>query len=161
MANTINTQTIIRDIWKNFLDTLKNNITSVTINGKAGPDTQTVTVQKISGEFNYAEINHKEDYPIIIVHNPKIPTDQFTFGRDQITGTILLEVYATQQEATSKLQSLMHYYIEQNRNTLRRYGLYDLQVNSTDEDEFARGGLNVHVARVIFSFKHRFARSDA
>jgi len=161
MVNTINKETLISDIWKNFFDTVKNNVTSVTINGTGGPNTVTISVVKYSGEDSYLEIEHKEDYPRIIVHSPRLPSEQFTFGRDQINGSIIIEAYATQKEAAAKLISSVMYYLETNRNSFRRYGLYQIQVDTTDEDQYTRGGLNIHVSRAIFRFKNRITRSDA
>ena len=83
MATSVSKASIIPDIWKNFYDRIKAQVTTTTITGAT-----TVTVQNYISSFPDELLDTKSNYPIIVVNDPKVPTEVLTAGKTKIDGTI-------------------------------------------------------------------------
>lgn len=154
--NAISKTSLEDDIWKNFR-TIAKTVTTTTITGSSTP----ITIQDYFNAFPNELLMKKEDYPIIIINSPRLPTSQFTIGKDRVSGTLMIEIYGTQAEAVSKFSSQIISAVEMNRAAFRAVGLYPIHVLSNDMGHIPRGQIGVHYRRINFSFKFIFPRSDA
>ena len=103
MATTeISKTSIVENVWRNFYDRIKDQVTSVTITGD-----KVVTVQSYRGSFSDEAFENRSDLPFIVIDSPRFSTDYFTMGRSQLSGNIDLEIYTTQSESAEMFLSDM------------------------------------------------------
>jgi len=155
---TITKSTILSGIWQNFYDRIKSQVTSV---ATGLTDVGTSTVQTYSSNYSDKISIEKASYPIITVEHPVIDTELFTFGKTTVNGTISVEVFANQSVTSVLLIDLVINAIETFKGSLAALGITELDIDSTDNDNFKRGALNVHSRLVRFKFKYRYTRTRA
>jgi len=157
MTTNIDKSTLIENIWRNFFDRVKDQVTSVTIT----TEPYTVTIQGYHNTFSDELIDTKSNYPFIIVEDPKISTSQFTMTRTEADCNITIEVYTTQSESASKFFSKILDTIETYKDDLADVGISKIDIDMTDSDMFQRGTIKVHNRSVRFNFKYRYDRTKA
>lgn len=149
MATTqVNKASIIPDVWKNFYDRVKDQVTTVTITGST-----VVNVQNYVADFPDQLIDTKSEYPIIVVRDPKTPTESFTATKTKLTGTIEIEVFANQAEAASKLIAQVINSIETYKGDLAKVGIRRIENGDTNQDSATRGKIKLHLRSIIFNFE--------
>lgn len=157
MATTeISKATIVENIWKNFFDRVKDQVTSVSITGLV-----TVTVQNYVSSFPDKLIDSKSDYPILVVETPSLGVESFTIGKDKVEGTISLSIYTNQGESADKFLSKIIDSIETYKHSLREAGLSLVKLDSTDTDMVKRDAIKVHMRQATFSFKFHYTKTGA
>lgn len=147
MTNVVNKISIIPDVWKNFRDRIKDQVTTVTI---TGPLIYTVT--NVISSFPDTILDSKTNYPIIVIEDPKTPTDPLTAKKTQINGSIKIGVYANQSESASKLLSQAINAIETYKGDLSKVGIRKIEISDTNQDFFNRDKIKIHYREVIFDF---------
>lgn len=148
MTNSVNKISLVADIWKNFYDRVKAQVTTVTITGPI-----VITVQNYVSAMPDAMLDVKSNYPIIVVKSPKVPTGKFTEGKKVVDGTITIETYTNQSEAGDKLISLVNNSIETYIPDLGQVGFRRIEVEDSDDDFVKRGKIKIHVRTTTFSFE--------
>lgn len=155
MTNTISQATILSDIWKNFFNRLKTDVTSVTITGST-----TVTIQTYTSNFPDKAIDDKTAYPILIVDTPKISTSPLTASKSITEGTIMVDIYTNQRESAEKFLSLIIDSIETYKGDLSAVGIRDIEIADNDNDMVERGEIKIHNMSVTFSFKYYYSKTS-
>lgn len=156
MATTIVSKaSMIPNIWKNFYDRIKAQVTTITITGSA-----TVTVQNYISSFPDGMLDLKSNYPIIVVNDPRVPTEILTAGKSRVDGTIEVEIYANQAEAASKFMSLIINSIETYKGDLAGVLIKNVEVSDTSQDFATRGKIKLHVRSAVFSFTYTYAKTE-
>lgn len=148
MTNNVNKASIIPDIWKNFYDRIKDQVTTVTITGPL-----VITVQNYVSAMPDGMIDTKSNYPIIIVKSPKVPTGKFTEAKSVVDGTITIETYTNQSESADKLISLVNNSIETYVPDLGKVGFRMIEVVDSSDDFVQRGKIKIHTRTTTFSFQ--------
>lgn len=151
---TITKSTVVDNIWKEFKDDIASGVTSVTLT-----DTTTQTIQTYTESFPQSIIDDKSDYPIIVIEPPRINWDEFTLTKKTAIGTIRIEVYATKSEAADRFLDKIIDTVETNRANLRISGLYMVNLESTDNDNFTKGDIRIHMRSATFTFKYNFTKT--
>lgn len=157
MANVVNKETLIEDIWRNFYDRIKSDVSSVTIS----TEPFNVVVKGYHNTYSDEIIDNKSNYPFIIIEDPKLSTEQFTLTRTRLDGTILVEVYTTQSISASKFLSLIINSIEKYKTDLAIVGIHNVDLESTDSDMYMRGAIKVHYRSATFKFNCKYSRTRA
>jgi hypothetical protein len=155
-TTAINKSTIIENIWHNFYDRLKAQVTTTTITGSV-----TVTIQRYDNSYSDEDFNTKSNLPILIVETPLIDIKPLTFGKSEARGTINIEIYTTQSESADNFSSKILDAIETYKGDYAKVGLKDIQVENTDTDFVERSGIKIHVRRVRFSFVYYYNKTRA
>ena len=157
MTNAVSKSTLIEDLWRNFYDRIKSQVTSVTITS----DPHTVTIQGYHNTYSDEIIETKTNYPFIIVEDPKLSTEQFTMNRTKLDGSITIEVYTTQAQSASKFLSKILDTIETYKADFATVGIHNIELDSTDSDMFVRGAIKVHFRSATFKFNCKYDRTGA
>ena len=147
---------IIENVWKEFYDRVKSQITSVSITGST-----TITVQNYVSSFPDQLVDSKSDYPILVIETPSVNVDSFTLGKDKFKGTINIEIYTNQSESADKFLSKIIDSIETYKYTLRGNGLSMVKLESTDTDMVSRPKIKVHMRRATFTFTSYYTKTGA
>lgn len=156
MTTSISKASILENIWKNFYDRIKDQVTSTTITGST-----TVTVQTYASSFPDKAIDTKSNYPILVVDSPSFSTEAFTMGKTQANGTINVEIYTAQAESADKLASDIFNAVETYKGDLAGVGIHNIEVQSIDQDSVQRQAIKVHLRRFVFSFVYRYDKTKA
>ena len=156
-ATTITKATFKNNIWKNFNDLVKDQVTALYINASIG----TATIQKYTQSYSDIDFDSKTDYPVLVIYTPEGKTEQVTNGKTKYVAEIKFEIYATQKETAEKLLDKLDYIIETNKHVLRVPGIRFLESAGTDSDSFERDGIKLHMRRSTWSFEYVFTRTGA
>jgi hypothetical protein len=148
MVISITKASILKDTWETFYDRVNSEVTSVTID--SGP---VFTVQTTTSSFPDSQIDDKDSYPIMIVNPVNTDWDPFTFTKKWVNGSIEIEIYSTNSEASDMFLDAIVETIETYRDTLFDNKMYFVDLESTDSESTPRGGFKVHIRRCIFSFR--------
>ena len=143
-------------IWKDFYETIQDNVSSVTIKGSGGANTKTVTVQSYTSAFPQFKNESADDYPIIVISSPTGNFSNLTFRDSLDDGRIVIEIYATQAEAADKLKDAVRYALMSNDSVFSGHGIDDLDIEDEDSSEVLRGKINVHVRKMSWRFTYAF-----
>ncbi len=157
MTNTISKTSMVEDIWRNFYDRIKDQVTSLTITSEP----YNLTIQGYHNSYSDEIIDKKTNYPFIIIEDPKLSTEQFTMSRTQVDGTIMIEVFTTQSQSASKYLSKILDAVETYKSSLSDIGITMIDLDSTDSDMFMRGLIKVHYRSAVFKFKYRYNRTGS
>ena len=157
MASAITKSTLISNIWKNFYDRIKDQVTSVTLSISPG----TSTIQKYVASYSDIELDSKSNYPVIIINSPQIPQNQFTFGKTKVNGSIELEVYTTSSQSSDKFLDAINQAVETYKGTLAGVGIRMLDIDNTSNDFIERGNIKIHIRSVTWKFIYYFDRTGA
>jgi len=150
---TISKSTVVDNVWKEFKDDITE-VTTVTLT-----DSTTQTIQTYTESFPQSVIDEKSDYPIIVIEPPRISWDEFTLTKKTADGTIRIETYSTKAEAADRFLDAIIDTIETNRANLRTSGLYKINLEGTDNDNFTRGDIRIHMRSATFTFKYNFTKT--
>ena len=90
------------------------------------------------------------------VDDPDGDFSNLTFRDTMDKGSIVIEIFATQAEAVEKFKDKLRYQVLSNRSGLAGVGIENTQVSDEDEDRAMRGGINLHIRRISFSFEYTF-----
>ena len=152
---TITKSTIVSSIWRNFYDRIKSQITSVTISISPGSQ----TVQTYASSYSDVNFSSKDNFPIIVINSPRIPQEQFTFGKTQVNGIIDLEVYATNSQAADKFLDAINNAIETYKGDFADLGIQMLELDDTDNDFVEHGNIKVHIRNARWKFQYKYDRT--
>jgi hypothetical protein len=147
MTNSISKATMMNDIWKNFYDRIRSQVTSVSITS----DPYTVTIQTYTEAFPDKKVELPSQYPICIINYPLKDSQIFTFGKTQASFIIDIEIYTTQAQSADKFQDALDNAIE----TYRR----DIDIVSTDSEMFQRGEIKLHRRLTRWKMNYVFPRT--
>ncbi len=154
---SIDKSTKTNDIWKNFYDRIKSQVTSVQTNLI---EVGTTTIKTYASSYSDILLDNKDNYPIIVVEDPELPSEPFTFKKAQIEGTINVSVFSRQNIAAVKFKDKIIDSIETYKAELAKVGIKGIEIDDTDSDNFKRGALNIHMRLVRFNFKYRYSRES-
>ena len=155
VVTSVSKSTIIENIWKNFYDRVKAQVTSVSITGPS-----TITIQNYVSSFPDSLIDSKSNYPILVVNDPQVPTESFTSGKSRVDGTIEVEIYTTQNEAASKFLSKIIDSIETYKGSLAGVKLKNIEVGEISQDKAFRGKVKLHNRSVVFNFTYFYSKTE-
>ena len=153
---TVAKSTIVENIWKNFYDRVKSQVTTVSI---AGP--VTITVQNYVSSFPDQLIDSKSNYPILVVETPGLLVEPSTMKRDKFNATINIEIYTNQAESADKFLSKIIEAIETYKYDLRKVGISMLKLSGTGTDSTTRDKIKLHMRRATFEFKFYYTKTGA
>lgn len=143
--------TVDSGIWRLFYDRIKAQVTSVSITGPA-----TITIQNYRSDFPDDLLDKSSEYPILLVEDPDLPTERETLGRDKMNGSIVVTIFTTQKEASSKFISAIRDAIETYRPTLFINGVTEVFPQEVLYDNVRRGQIKIHMKSITFNFKFRY-----
>ena len=97
---------------------------------------------------------------ILVVNSADMGWERLTFQKKTVEGTITVDVYSTQSESADKFLDAIIDSIETYRDDLKDDAcIYNVNVESTSSDNAVRGGFNVHLRSVTFSFNFQFTET--
>jgi len=146
--------TLSSNVWENFYDRIKAQVTSV-----SNSDCTIRNVQTVTSSFPDQEIDNKDAYPIIVIETPTISWDgpaTFSLTKKKALISINIEVFDSKSESAEKLLDSVNNAIETYRNDLKDLGLRFVKLDSTDSDEVFRGKIKVHIRRVTWTMEFVF-----
>jgi hypothetical protein len=152
---TIAKATYSDNIWKNFFDLIKDQVTSLYINASIG----TSTIKVYTTSFSDNEFDEKTDYPVIVIETPSVSTEQLTMGKTKVSGTMDIEIYASAKETSSKFFDKINNTIETYKHTLRQQGLRFIELDSSDYQHYQRGKIKIHMKKSRFAFEYVYSRT--
>ena len=152
---TIAKATYSDNIWKNFFDLIKDQVTSLYINSSIG----TSTIKVYTTSFSDNEFDEKTDYPVIVVETPTINTEQLTMGKTNVKCTLDIEIYASQKETCSKFFDKINNTVETYKSTLRNQGIRFLELDSSEYQHYQRGKIKIHMKKSRWSFEYVYDRT--
>lgn len=154
---SISKSTLISNIWRNFYDRIKDQVISVNISISPGSQ----TIQTYASSYSDVDFSSKSNFPTLVVSSPKIPQEQFTFGKTQVNGMIDIEIYATNSQAADKFLDAINNAIETYKGNFASVGIKELELDDTDSDFIEHGNIKVHLRRSRFKFIYYFSRTRA
>lgn len=146
--------TIIQETFKTIWDRLNSDVTEVTLT-----DSSTVQVQTYTGSFPDKDIDTSSKYPILVINSPDIRWDELTFTKKQADGTFVVDIYTTKAESTDLFIDAIINSLETYRDTLRSYGMTNVNLDNTDYDSVMRGKIKIHRKSCTFGFKYIFNKT--
>ncbi len=152
----VSKSTVIENTWKEFYDRIKDQVTSVSITGSV-----TVTVKNYVSSFPDQLIDSKSDYPILVVETPSFTGETFSIGRENLSGTINVIIYANQAEASDKFLSQIIEAVETYKHTFRDSGLSMIKLDGISTDHVSRDKINIHIRQATFAFNFRYLKTGA
>lgn len=156
MVTSVNKASIIPDVWKNFYDRIKDQVTTASITGP-----KTITIQNYVSTFPDKLIDSKAAYPILIVETPSLTGEKFTIGKDRLSGKISIEIYVNQAEAADKFLTQIIEAVETYKYSFREAGLTTVKLDSTDSDSAVRDKIKIHVRKAVFAFNFQYVKTGA
>ena len=135
-------------IWKNFKEIIEENVVSTIIAGNI-----TVTIKSITNEFPFTQIENSAIYPIIVIETPSLPTENLTFKKEKVNGSINISVYTNQAQSAEAFLSLISDAIDSKKHVLSELGIKQIQKGETTGDMVVRGGMKIHVKTISIEFK--------
>lgn len=154
---SISKSTIVSSIWRNFRDRIVSQVTTITMSVSPGSQ----TIQTYASSYSDIDFTSKSNLPIIVINSPRVPTEQFTFGKTQVNATIEIEVFCTNSQAADKFLDAINYAIETYKHEFADLGIQMLDLDDTDDDFLPQGDFNVHqrMCRWRFNYKHDRSRA--
>jgi hypothetical protein len=138
---------IYDQVWSNFKDLLKANLTNITLS-----DGTIINVPRVTNSFPQNKIDDENTYPTVVIENPSLPSDILTSKKSQINGTISISVYATQSQTATKYLSQIRSIIETNKKVLSGYKIRNIEFGTNTYNQAVRGGFSVHVCSLTLEF---------
>jgi hypothetical protein len=149
--------TLVSNIWENFYDRIKAQVTSVTLSISPGSQ----TVQTYTSSYSDVNFSSKSNFPIIVINPPRVTQEQFTLGKTQVNGEIEIEAFATNSQAADKLLDAINNSIETYKGDFADVGLHMLELDDTDNEFIEHGNIKVHRRRARWRFVYRYSRTTA
>lgn len=147
--------TVSHAVFENVYDRLFSNVTSITLS-----DSTTSTIQTYTSAFPDSEIDDISKYPILVVNSPDINWEDFTLTKKQVNGTFIIDIYTFKSESADLFIDAIINSIETYRTTLRDYGMFFVNLESTGYDQVMRGKVKIHIKSCTFSFKYIFTKTQ-
>lgn len=138
---------IYDQVWSNFKDLLKTNLTNLTLS-----DGTIITAPRVTNSFPQNKIDDEGTYPTVVIENPNLPSDVLTSSKSQIRGTINISVYATQSQTATRYLSQIRSIIEKNKKELSGYKIRNIEFGTNTYNQAVRGGFSVHVCSLTLEF---------
>ena len=138
MVIEISKTSIRANIYKNFYD-LINAISD--LNGRVYP--------KYSDKVR----NSKNDYPAVIIYPANTPSNRLTAKKNNINGTILIEVFATNDKDADHYSDLIDNKIDENKHLLSRNNLRLIELEDESDSDDMRGQIRGFIKRLTYSFQ--------
>jgi len=154
---TVSKNTLSQTIWQNFYQLISDNVTSVTVNGKSGPDTKTLNVQKYTNSFPDTELDAVGDYPVIVIYTPEVSYEALTFDKYLVTGTISISVLCPNGEGSTKFKDLINKTIQDNLSDFFDVEVEELFLDDDFNQSFERGKIKLHENQVTWKFEYVFS----
>lgn len=151
---TISKATILKDVWETIRDRMSSDVTSVTTDASV-----VFTIQTYTSSFPDSRVDDKSSYPILIVNPVSINWEPHTFTKKHAIGSVTVDIYATNSEATDMFLDAIIDSLETYRTTLAGLGVEFFDLDSTDSDNVIRQAFKVHVRSVTFSFRFAFTKT--
>lgn len=156
MVTNVSKASVIEDIWKNFYDRIKAQVTTTTITGSV-----VVPVKNWVSSFPDQLIDSKSDYPIVVIENPGFGSKDFTMTRGVYEGRISIEVYTNQGESADKFLSQIINSIETYKYQFKLVGVSMVELDSTSSDKVSRDKIKVHTRSALFKFNFHYDKTLA
>ena len=157
MTTAITKSTIVNSIFKNFYNRIKDQISSVNLSVSPGSQ----TIQTYASSYSDIDFSSKSNFPILVVNSPRIPQEQFTFGKTQVNGTIDIEIFCTNSQAADKFLDAINNAIETYKGDYAGVGLTMLELDDTDSDFVEHGKIKVHIRTSRWRFNYKYSRTRA
>lgn len=154
---TITKSTIVDGIYKNFYDRLKSQVTTITLSVSPGSQ----TIQTYASSNSDVDFSSKSNFPILVINSPRVPQEQFTFGKTVVNGNIEIEIYATNSQAADKFLGAINDAIETYKRTFAGVGLKQLELDDTGDDFAEHGKIKVHTRTARWRFKYYYDRTES
>jgi len=151
---------IIADVYKSFFDLLSNQ-TNI-------PDTQVPARSKFWfaawPDCMYSDSVSNETFktslPLGIIEISLDNWDEFTLTKKAANVNIRIEWYTTKGENVDKYSDLIVKVVEQNRLQFTNDGLRNVNLTSVSKDTVLRGAMKIHIARINFTGKVYFTKTQ-
>lgn len=138
---------IYDQVWSNFKELLKANLTNLTLS-----DGTIITVPRVTNSFPQNRIDDEDTYPTVVIENPNLPSDVLTSNKSQVRGSINISVYAAQSQTATKYLSQIRSIIESNKKVLSGYKIRNIDFGTNTYNQAVRGGFSVHVCSLTLEF---------
>lgn len=146
--------TVVQAVFENLYDRLSSNLSPITLT-----DGTTSTIQTFTGAFPDKDIDNTDKYPICVINSPNISWEELTFTKKQVMGTFTVDIYTFKSESADKFLDALIYSLETYRNTLRTYGMTNINLESTDSEHVTRGKNKIHMRSATFKFSYVFNKT--
>ena len=146
MIATVNKETILKNVFKNFYDLVTAISGFSTIVWPTFPDNV---------------LDAKGDYPVIVVNSPEISWEPFTLTKNVLEGTIAIDIFTNTPSETDTKTDSINDKIETSKKTLADVGLRQVNLDSTSTDMASQGKIKVHLKTIIFNYKFYFTNTRA
>ncbi len=155
----IDISTAIETIWMTFRDRLASEVKSIAIDDKGIPNSKIITIQSITSAFPNKLIDKKSEYPILVVETPTINSQYHTAERDELLGSISIDVYCTNAPSADKFMSKIFSAIETYKHELKSLGIERVHLEDSNNTSAQRNGFMAHVRTLTFTFKSYFKKT--
>jgi len=156
MAGAVTKSELDSSIWQNFYDVLVNDVVGKSITDAHG---NTHTLSRATNSFPDTQIDNKSTYPILVIESPDLSSESFTLDKEQINGTITIEIYSTSSEVASKFFNKILDSIETSKPEFSDNNIHNIKIDSTDSVHVQRNQIKVHVRSVTYSFVTRYTKT--
>jgi len=96
-----------------------------------------------------------DNYPVIVIESPSVPTNTLTFNKKRINGRIELVVYSKTKKQSDLICSQIINTILDGRSYFRKVGITEIELEDDDSDfEKINEQVGRHSGQLIFSFKY-------
>jgi len=129
---------LIENIYRNFFDIVR-----------ASDSIFTNIIYAAMPDFELTKVN---SYPIIILNDPKLKSEQKTMEKSKNGGVIIFEVYTTDAKLTAQYADKLIDAIEINKGTLADNGIHEVFNGETNGDTIPYGKVKVHIKFIPFTF---------
>ena len=144
MSVTVTKATIRANVYKNFYD-LINSISE--LSGKVYP--------KYSDKVR----DEKSDYPTCIIYPASVPKpENLTVTKGRIIGSILIEVYATNDKDADSLSDSVDDKIDNSLHLLSQQGIRRVELDIEDDDIDIRGKIKGFIKALTYNFEYFYTK---
>lgn len=141
---TVTKSTIRANIYKNFYD-LINAISG--FNGTVFP------------KYGDKVRDSIDDYPAIIIYPASVPKpEDLTVKKGRVFGSIIIEVYATNDKDADALSDKINNKIDESLHTLSLQGIRMVKLDDDDDDIDIRGKIKGFVKTLTYTFEYFFTK---
>ena len=112
----------------------------------------------IYSSFPDVAIRNKEYYPLIVIQSPEFRQEEHGYSNVENSVRMTIEIYATSAETRDQLADKIISKIEESRSTLESNNLYRPVIVSMSDMTYSRGGMKIHLKRLVYEFKMVYER---
>lgn len=96
-----------------------------------------------------------DNYPVIVISSPNIPTSKLTFQKKRTQGRVEMFIYSKTKRQLDEISSQVIETILDGRSYFRKVGITDLELEDDDDDfEKINEQVGRHSCQLIFSFNY-------